>query len=132
MNGAGREEPSATAAGIPKEALAQAAQAAKRAGNEAFQAKKYERAAEVRGCKARRRVRATVAASVATAPLTLASVVCSCPQLYTQALAAFPGDAVLLSNRAAALIKTGRLGEALGDAEEATRADPGYAKGHYR
>eukprot|EP00965_Chrysotila_dentata_P124374 4111461-Pleurochrysis_carterae.AAC.1 len=51
---------------------------------------------------------------------------------FSEALEANPTDAVLLSNRSAALDKLGRQEEAVQDAREAVRADPTYAKAHYR
>ena len=51
---------------------------------------------------------------------------------YTAALAAVPGDAAVLSNRAAAFLKLGRHGQALEDAAAAAEAAPDAAKAHFR
>ena len=51
---------------------------------------------------------------------------------FTAALAAVPGDAAVLSNRAAALLKLGRHAQALEDATAAAEAAPEAAKAHFR
>ena len=51
---------------------------------------------------------------------------------YTEALAAVPGDAAVLSNRAAAFLKLGRHQQALEDATAAAEAAPDAAKAHFR
>ena len=52
--------------------------------------------------------------------------------LYTKGLAGEPENAILLANRAAALIGLHRYEEALADGLHATQADPNYAKGFFR
>ncbi|KAJ8534504.1 hypothetical protein K7X08_016232 [Anisodus acutangulus] len=52
--------------------------------------------------------------------------------LYDKAIAISPGNAVLHSNRAAALIGLKRLGEAVRECEEAIRLDPSYVRAHQR
>ena len=61
-----------------------------------------------------------------------ASEYCRAAALYTVALRFDRGNAVLLSNRSAALAAMGKYDEALEDAERAIRAAPKWGKGHAR
>ncbi|CAA6661064.1 unnamed protein product [Spirodela intermedia] len=53
-------------------------------------------------------------------------------KLYDRAISMCPGNASCHSNRAAALIATGRLTEAIRECEEAVRLDPTYWRAHQR
>lgn len=53
-------------------------------------------------------------------------------KLYDRAISMCPGNASCHSNRAAALIATGRLTEAVRECEEAVRLDPTYWRAHQR
>ncbi|XP_020587699.1 TPR repeat-containing thioredoxin TTL1-like [Phalaenopsis equestris] len=53
-------------------------------------------------------------------------------RLYDRAIVIFPESAACKSNRAAALIGLGRLGEALKCCEEAVKLDPSFARAHHR
>lgn len=52
--------------------------------------------------------------------------------LYTRAIKEEPENAVLYSNRAAALIKLNKVTKALADAEECIRLNPEWEKGYFR
>ncbi|WCJ32253.1 TPR repeat-containing thioredoxin TTL1 [Euphorbia peplus] len=52
--------------------------------------------------------------------------------LYDRAIALAPSNAAYRSNRAAALIALGRLGEAVRECEEAVKLDPAYWRAHQR
>lgn len=52
--------------------------------------------------------------------------------LYDRAVAMSPGNAAYRSNRAAALVALGRLGEAARECDEAVKLDPSYARAHKR
>ncbi|KAL5997899.1 hypothetical protein ACLOJK_008833 [Asimina triloba] len=52
--------------------------------------------------------------------------------LYDRAIAISPDNAAGRSNRAAALMGLGRLGEAVRECEEAVKLDPGYGRAHQR
>lgn len=52
--------------------------------------------------------------------------------LYTQGLKADPTNAVLFSNRCAALLKLSKTTKALADAEECIRLRPDWDKGYFR
>ncbi|TVU16974.1 hypothetical protein EJB05_32979, partial [Eragrostis curvula] len=53
-------------------------------------------------------------------------------RLYDRALAACPDSAACRGNRAAAFMGLGRLGEAVGECEEALRIDPSYGRARQR
>ncbi|CAD5183183.1 unnamed protein product [Musa acuminata subsp. burmannicoides] len=53
-------------------------------------------------------------------------------RFYDKAVAMFPGNAACRSNRAAALMGLGRLGEAVRECEEAARLDPANGRVHHR
>jgi tetratricopeptide (TPR) repeat protein len=53
-------------------------------------------------------------------------------ELYTQALDAAAENAVLYSNRCAALLKLGRVGEARADAEKCINLRREWEKAHFR
>ncbi|KAL4452164.1 hypothetical protein ABPG75_007826 [Micractinium tetrahymenae] len=52
--------------------------------------------------------------------------------LYTQGLKADPGNAVLYSNRSAALLSLAKTTKAVADAEECIRLRPDWDKGYFR
>ncbi|KAK9284527.1 hypothetical protein L1049_023702 [Liquidambar formosana] len=52
--------------------------------------------------------------------------------LYDRAVSISPDNAAYRSNRAAALMALGRLGEAVRECEEAVRLEPGYGRAHQR
>lgn len=52
--------------------------------------------------------------------------------LYDRAISLSPDNAAFRSNRAAALTKLGRLGEAVKECEEAVRLQPSYGRPHQR
>ena len=52
--------------------------------------------------------------------------------LYTQALAKYPGNAIYLSNRAAAYSSKGDHSNAVKDAESALEVDPSFVRAYHR
>jgi tetratricopeptide (TPR) repeat protein len=59
-------------------------------------------------------------------------MVSSVTALYTKAIKLDPTNAVLLSNRSAALLKLKKVTKALEDAEECIRISPDWEKGYFR